>query len=878
MPREPAVENRPQLEDIHRVIVDRSCSVLSLDIFDTVLWRRVPRPTDVFAILGSRLRAVGHCPSWITDATFRRMRIAAEQRARQRRDAWGNEASLFDIWREMPLETFGDAMLEELVAAEVETERDLTVVDLDMAQVVQLARKHDVPLVLVSDTYFTEEHLRFLLDRPELGTLAQDARMFRSHQHGLDKTSGLWDIVLKELHLEPEQLVHIGDNEIADHETPAELGIRTLHYERIDEDFAATLRRERDQIEPFGPHATGIDPHHGDFGLTSLRAKVLRGSPSPSDTAWRYGASVLGPVLTGFAEWVARRAHETGTPLLWCPMREGELLSTLINNAAAARGWDVRARPIWLSRHIVTVAALDRFDEESIADFIRHPYQPTVRQLLTMLHLRPGDVPALAGELDTVLDNESPAIERVAVALTEAPHLRSYLAARVAAMRDRLLRVLREAGALADPELTLVDLGWGGTIQYYLAKVLKVAKTGVTPNGLYLATDYRSTRVYLAGLRAEGYLAQAGHPHEVATTLSRSPEVIEQCVSALCGSLIDFTEGGTPVLSAISEAPSQDAQRRAVQDGIVEFQRQWYRYADNANGAWPDLAAAGQDRLANILVAAHRAPTADEAALFGNWKHEDNLGSAVVTRLLPEDLDPAVPYLSPNDLADFDMRDTFWPALIAASDTNLAAAVQAITAGHADPAMFESCGEPVASRLFHHSPDGRWHAGPSKRVRINHNGLSFARLGFEAGETDLVSLAIPGRPAIVRIDWIEARVIAGGRRIPEPIRWDSADDFAGLGYRDGRWLGGNIVEFLSPDAAVILPVAARGGGPVTAAQVTVGFAVLPQSLSRFGPRLPGGSAMARVSARLRQEYRARGATGVAIGAARVALRKLAGPA
>src|SRR6185436_19744435 len=83
MPREPAVENRPQLEDIHRVIVDRSCSVLSLDIFDTVLWRRVPRPTDVFAILGSRLRAVGHGPSWITDATFRRMRIAAEQRARQ---------------------------------------------------------------------------------------------------------------------------------------------------------------------------------------------------------------------------------------------------------------------------------------------------------------------------------------------------------------------------------------------------------------------------------------------------------------------------------------------------------------------------------------------------------------------------------------------------------------------------------------------------------------------------------------------------------------------------------------------------------------------------------------------------------------------------
>ena len=53
-------------------------------------------------------------------------------------------------------------------------------------------------------------------------------------------------------------------------------------------------------------------------------------------------------------------------------------------------------------------------------------------------------------------------------------------------MRDRLLTMLHDAGALAEPELTLVDLGWAGTIQYRLAEVLKIARTGVPPNGLYL--------------------------------------------------------------------------------------------------------------------------------------------------------------------------------------------------------------------------------------------------------------------------------------------------------------------------------------------------------------------------------------------------------
>ncbi|MFL6111131.1 MAG: HAD family hydrolase, partial [Catenulispora sp.] len=98
-------------------MTDGSCAVLSLDIFDTILWRRVPRPTDVFAILGGRLKRAGVGPEWLTEAAFRRMRIVAEQDARRGRKALGSEVSLFDIWQEMPLSLFPGASLEDLVAA-----------------------------------------------------------------------------------------------------------------------------------------------------------------------------------------------------------------------------------------------------------------------------------------------------------------------------------------------------------------------------------------------------------------------------------------------------------------------------------------------------------------------------------------------------------------------------------------------------------------------------------------------------------------------------------------------------------------------------------------------------------------------------------------
>lgn len=875
----------PLLDDVHRIIADRACSVLSLDIFDTVLWRRVPRPVDVFGLLAPRLRDAGLCPPWVTGATLRRMRIAAEDAARGGRDALGTEVSLFDIWRAMPAGIFGTAPLEQLVEAEVGLERELTVVDLDIAEVVRAARKQDVQVVLVSDTYFTEDQLARLLDRPELGPL-DDVRIFRSNQHGADKASGLWDIVLRDLGRSPEQVVHIGDHEIADHEVPGGLGVRTVHYRRLDDACLEVLKREKEPVGRFEDHAPDLDDRYGDFGLTGLRVKAVRSgvpfSTSALDVAWRYGAGVLGPVLTGFAEWVAWKAHEAGTRRLWCSMREGELLSALINRSAEARGWDVVAAPVWLSRFVTSLAGLDPHDPDAVHAFIRTGYRLTVRQALAVLELQPGDVPGLAVELDTVIDNGDIA-DRVARALTETPHLCNRLAVTVTAVRERMIKSLRAVGALDDPELTLVDLGWGGTIQRQLARALEIARIDARVSGLYLATDDRSERVYLAGLRAEGYLAQAGHPARVARTVTRSPEIVEQCVNALCGSLIGFTEEGEPVLGDASDSPSQNAERRTVQDGVFAFQHMWSRYVGASGGAWPDLARpqAARDRLARILVAALEAPTADEAAVFGNWTHEDNFGSSLVTTLLPADLRPAVPYLSPGDLDDLHMRDSFWPALIAASDTGLGAMARAIADGAVAPEAFDPAGEPYETRLRYRTADDRWHDPIRRRVRINHNGLSFARIDFEHHDTVDISLAIPGRPAIVRVDWIEARVIAGGRRRERVLRWDKPEDFVGLHYADCRYLGGNLMEFDTSYAAVWLPLARRAGTPtVSSAQVTIAFAMLPQSATGLAPRMPvdrvaeRAARAARLTGRMREEYRTAGVKGVAAGARRVARRKL----
>ena len=754
-----------------------------------------------------------------------------------------------EIWECMPRQPFHGVPVELLVDVEMAVEREFTVVDLDTSRLVAAAREAGLPIALVSDTYFDDAQLRHLLDRPGLD-LGPDVRLFRSQEYGSSKGEDLWTAVLAGLGCAPEEIVHVGDNPEADDEVPSQLGIRTVLYERIDEEFGKVLRRERHMPSASRIHGHYVDTEHGDLGLTTMRARAVGAAGSGQgriDVARRFGAGVFGPALTGFAEWVATSCAERGVRTVWCPMREGELLSDLVNQAARVRGLDLVARPLWLSRNVAWMATVDELDADAVSDLITRSYGATVRNLLASLSLRPGDVPALAAHLDRVLD-DSGFVEQVASALVEAPHVRHRLATAAVGKRRRLVRALREAGALDDPELVLVDLGWGATIQLQLARALEKAGVDVVPSGMYLAADHRSMRLLTRGLRVEGYLGAAGEPRPVVGRLTRSPEVLELSVNAVCGSLLDFTEDGEPVLGPVVGSEDQHAERRAVQEGIRAFQQRWHAYVV-AEPGWPRLTLdVARDRLGEVMRAALAAPTEQEASLFALWAHEDNLGSDFITRIAPDDLLEVLAYLSPNDLADLDMRDAFWPALLAPFDPGLAAAVRALAAGDVDPTAFEPA-EPSRARLMVHALDGSWISGSEHEVRINHHGLSFARLTLDPPrapgepEDDMptvrateVSLELTGRPAVVRVDRIHVRLRTVDGEEQEH-RWETPADLAGLHLAEASWLGGNLLELRSEHAALVLPLAARAGRPVASVRATVAFAMLPSRRPAWPPRL-----------------------------------------
>ena len=205
-----------RLAELEAAVRQAGVSVLSLDCFDTLLWRRVPKPADAFQLLGEELRERGALAGGMSAATFATMHIAAEQLARHRKlsQTGSHEINLGDVYTEFR----GDITplsVDELRAAELALERRITIADGPLAQTLsRLAAKLDLRVVFVSDMYLSERGDQLLIDHPEMADLA-GAEVFSSADLGIGKENGLWQLLPERWRVAGRRR-HVGNNPGAD--------------------------------------------------------------------------------------------------------------------------------------------------------------------------------------------------------------------------------------------------------------------------------------------------------------------------------------------------------------------------------------------------------------------------------------------------------------------------------------------------------------------------------------------------------------------------------------------------------------------------------------------------------------------------------------
>lgn len=194
----------------------------SFDIFDTCLARLCGEPWNLFDILSKKVMETMEYPD---DEHLRQVFVTLRVEAGQ------TESTLEAIYDQIALRFPKSLSIEEMMALEEATEREMLVAILPTLRLVEAARKKG-QVIFISDMYFSSSFLKERLT--ELGFFKDGDKLFVSNEWDARKNNGtLYRLIHEREGIPYRRWHHYGDNNHSDYSIPRKLGIHA-HKTKYD--------------------------------------------------------------------------------------------------------------------------------------------------------------------------------------------------------------------------------------------------------------------------------------------------------------------------------------------------------------------------------------------------------------------------------------------------------------------------------------------------------------------------------------------------------------------------------------------------------------------------------------------------------------------
>lgn len=659
-------EQDPVLASVGHALRTHKDSVLSVDFFDTLVFRLCNHPTDIFTALGESLRETGLLRYAISPQEFREIRIAAERKARQV-SFWENgttEICLAQIYQEMSdhIVTNVDAAME----MELNTEIEFCVRNPFVESLVQFANARGHAVYILSDMYLGNSQLRSIARHNGMDD-SMFADVLVSSEQKKTKISGeLFRQLLQQTGASPHHHLHVGDNAASDIAGARIAGINAFHYAYGDD----TSRRIFSAETHLNPALSSNVP----LATNAIRSQMRRVHTTNRNGYHAAGHLVLGPVLANYADWCIRQLQRMGIRKLFTFMREGRLLAKMLQNSAQAQGVEVQISELFVSRHSTHLASVGTPTRRVVSERI---YSRTVGEVLDSFGLSATEIGFPKHLTEKSIDN--PELLHTIIRFLTSGKLRDAVQKKSEIARRQFLGYMLPM--LNADRVAFADLGWGCTIQRNIERVFELEKVPLDCHGFYLATSGVAATHSLKGIRFSGYLCQQHNYQRFARTLIRSPEMIEQAVCAPIGTTIGYVDnagqGVEPLLDEVRICPEEIQHRNEVQQAILAYQQHWLEIATQKKifQSTSNRSESLYDRGAESLMTQSRFtlerlisfPTRAEAESLGRLHHDEGAYSQRSTMIA----DPMNVAVLENDgySAMTQVPRNYWPqGVLALSD------------------------------------------------------------------------------------------------------------------------------------------------------------------------------------------------------------------
>lgn len=582
---------------------------LSLDCFDTVVWRHVENPRDVFYVAAQR-------PSFQSYGFTARIRVSAEHTARklQQLRQGNGEVGLAQIYRAEDAE-LSDEQVGALAEDELAAEMESCFAWPPAVELLRCAHRRNIPVTIVSDTYFDESQLRRLLKHVLPGDAAAAIRkIVCSSEHGISKAQGLLDRVYHGNSDVRSGVLHVGDNKVADYDAALRAGLQAVHLEQHRDDTIARQRMRAVALGVLTPEIRDTRP------MRALYRAVEAMRPGTTDaSADEFGAAAFGPILHAFARWIAaeRRAlcERHGSVKLLFLLRDGHL-PYLVHQALDPAP---QCYPVSISRFTAFAAS---FRDLSDIDRYLARFADTGRLdvLARQLLLPKGRARQIVEQAQRAADPAQAFCEAV-----RRPEVAASIVEASSRFRSRFWRYLqRQAGLQRGDTAVFVDLGYSGTAQRLLGPVFE-QEWGVDLFGRYLL---------FSGVHAEkrkGFIDNRCCDQRVIDTLVPYVALIENLCASAIGSVEGYDSNGQAILAPQLVDHVQSRHVEQVQQSCLRFARDAEAFLAQCGQRVPSdwLREGALAEFARLIYF----PERSELRQLSDFRLDVNLGSKDVLQL-----------------------------------------------------------------------------------------------------------------------------------------------------------------------------------------------------------------------------------------------------
>lgn len=600
----------PEYPALIRDLLTSEASHCSFDFFDTIATRPVMHPSDIF-FLGDRdlgeVFPTAARYSNARNAAIAELRVGDRRRGREKEEYSLRELTDF-LEDRMGLP---QGSSERLAEFELRLEERVLRTRNAIAVLYLLARRLGKSVGVASDTFHSADDLRILLrgllpDQPDF--------VFTSSDHSATKASGaLFDVMLKELGIPGESLVHLGDNPRSDGQNPAAYGIASFAFPST----ASAAKRTRSLgmlFEGFRSEKSleivrGIIANRffDNPFATHPEDSVTLGSP------YALGFGAVGPAMLGWVLWLARQAKAHRYDRLIFAARDGYVPRKIYDRLRTFDP-DLPEHLFLATSRRVAFQAVNGSASHIVLTGNVHGLNPANsprRLVLTrfgaegLRFLQPLLAEAGIVELDEPLGRTRLAAFRT-VLVTHAKAI-----AAVGASRAEAASVHYGRAVAGSSHPALVDLGYSGSTQ----RAMMVA-TSRKVDGLYFVTMEHA-------LEYESILDVSSLPWSQDRTFFTYGSTLEYLMTPMdLPECVGVEPCGRPVFSSATEATG-DPVNSAIQHGLGDFiEDVFQRFGEDVFAL-----AMRPDSATRWLSAFLGSPSKSDAQLLANAVQDDSAGS-----------------------------------------------------------------------------------------------------------------------------------------------------------------------------------------------------------------------------------------------------------